>query len=120
MNFNFSPFLFLLIVIAGCNLKTPPMMTGDFKSSSPPVFLAYNGKINLQGHSLPIEEMIFSADERFLYTISADRSTKVWDVQTGEVIRTVFHEQWWTEGTNAICSLPDNNIILQHGPHIEI
>jgi WD40 repeat protein len=113
---KFLHFILLLAIATGC--RTRGNMPAKYEVVGDPVFRA--DVSNLNAHSSTITKMRLTADGRYLYTISFDKSVKVWDVKTGQVIRTLFFENWWSSEGFSICLLPNNTIAVQYGGHVEI
>src|SRR5437773_9534043 len=85
--FNLSIMLFLL-VIAACM----PMVSQSAARAEPPttapVVSAEQIRV-LEGHKFSVEAEDFSADGKTLITGSRDGTIKVWNPQTGELLRTL-------------------------------
>jgi tRNA A-37 threonylcarbamoyl transferase component Bud32 len=47
--------------------------------------------LNLNGHTLPVSSICFSPDGKRLASVSADRTVRVWDADTGHLVRTLLH-----------------------------
>jgi WD40 repeat protein len=62
-----------------------------------------------KGHDLPISNVVFSKDEKYLATASLDSSIIVWDVQSGkEIAKLIGHKNW----VNSVEFSSDNKKLL--------
>src|SRR3954469_20012450 len=66
----------------------------------------------LTGHSANVVSVAFSPDGRRLATASYDRTTKLWDVQTGQDVFTLLGH---TAGLACLAFSPDGNQIVTGG-----
>lgn len=64
----------------------------------------------LKGHTNPVVDIAFSPDGRLIASASLDRTVKVWDVQTGNLQRTLnVGESGW--GTSSVAFSPDGKTL---------
>ena len=61
----------------------------------------------LSGHTGQINSLTYSVDGTFLVSGSSDKTIKLWDVQTGGVIKTLRHTDW----INTVSISADNTMI---------
>ena len=70
---------------------------------------AFHHNLFLRGHTLGIDDLIFSNDGKHIATISSDFTLRLWDAGTGTLIRTIKYEQPF--GKSIVFS-PDDTIII--------
>ncbi len=73
-----------------------------------PVKLNYKPKFVCKGHEKGVAQVRFSPDGRWLASCSADGTIKVWDVETGQHVRTM---EGHLAGISTIAWSPDSNTI---------
>ena len=115
------------------SLDTPAASLGDLSPND--VYIAkggfWNGEIRLwhtnngqlasvmNGHTGPVNQVVFSPDSNFLASASRDTTACLWDVSTGERIRTfaghqgeVSHITFSADGSRLMTSSKDNTLRL--------
>jgi WD40 repeat protein len=98
---NLIPLSIILITLTGCNEpenKPPPTSeqteTITFRAppkpklpTAPPIL-----QIDTGGHKSLITDVTFTADGRYLVSAGEDKVVRVWDIETGETVRTLRGE----------------------------
>ncbi|MBT9290683.1 caspase family protein [Prosthecodimorpha staleyi] len=78
-----------LAMLAGIVLAAPEALAQGRPASTPAVAPKAAFELRLPtGHRQPIRSVAFSPDERRLLTVSEDAEAKLWDAETGRLIRT--------------------------------
>lgn len=90
------------------------------KDMKPVVWYADNGERlgNYCGHEGAVWDVDVDFNSKLLLTASADRSAKLWDVQTGKELFSFEHASsvrscGWAEGDRMICTVGENNFDQQ-------
>ncbi len=65
----------------------------------------------LHGHTKDIYSVDFSADGRLVVSGSGDKRAKLWDVNTGECVRTFGDEEGPKDGVTSVAVSPDGRFI---------
>ncbi len=58
----------------------------------PQIHHTFKLRHTLRGHNAPVYRMSLSSDGRFLASPSQDETVRIWDVLSGELLRTLKHE----------------------------
>ena len=72
----------ILLSLTGCNEpenKSPPKL-----STAPPIL-----QIDTGGHKSKIKDVTFTSDGHYLVSAANDKVVRVWDIETGETVRTL-------------------------------
>jgi len=109
---------FLIVHISYAQVD-PPLKNDTLPYSVP--FSIEKKEINLDAHCSNVEQIVFSADNQLFYSLGADKCSKVWDLNSGKVLRTVFHEHMLTDAPHArITVSPDKKFVIAYDSLIEI
>ncbi|KZT74698.1 WD40 repeat-like protein [Daedalea quercina L-15889] len=89
-------------------LASPAPVAGPSKISGADSTPAYKTRYILSGHSRSISSIKFSADGSKLASAAADKSVKLWNTETGEILKTL---EGHTEGISDIAWSPDGEFL---------
>jgi len=70
------------------------------------------------GHTGTVNAIAFSPDDRYLATASGDQSVKLWDLQTGLLIRTLIGHNVVIDGVTTVAFSPNGKTIASGGMEI--
>jgi len=70
-----------------------------------------------QGHNSWVASVVYSPDGRFIASVSWDSTIKIWDADTGKLIRTLKGHSWFV---NSVAYSPDGRFIASGGWAIKI
>jgi WD40 repeat protein len=68
----------------------------DVIASGRNIYISNNGKITntLEGHNREIHTLVLSRDKKFLFSVSGDKSIRVWDTNSWECIKVLEGHEW--------------------------
>ncbi len=85
--------------------------SGPAQTSAPAIPAAANGKPELilqTGHTRSVNAVVFSPDNRWLASGGKDNVIKIWDLATGNVLRTLYGH---ASNVNALAVSPDGKLL---------
>ncbi len=64
------------------------------------------------GHIAPLARVVLSPDEKFIFTLSADETVRLWDFATGAFVRTFQH------ASHSLAVTPNGKFLVTGSPYI--
>ncbi len=75
---------FIILTLTLLSIAGIPITARTAQSTSPPIL-----QIDTGGHKSKIQEVTFTSDGRYLVSAGEDKVVRVWDLETGETVRTL-------------------------------
>ena len=80
--------------------------------------VSYEKTIHIDSHNYRLNDIIFSNDGKLLATCSIDKTLKLWDLNTGKILKSFeFSNDWVTKiaflNNMIICGTYRGNIIIK-------
>lgn len=99
----------LLFVTGGYFFVAPRFTLTPISSAT--VTQLWQSDRKLQGHTSEINDLLITVDRRFLISASADKTIKVWNLNTGELLTTLNHNSY----VNDLAISPNGQILASGG-----
>ena len=74
--------------------------------------------MTLGGHGDDVNSVAISPDGRYIVSGSRDRTVRIWDINSGDLLRTLGGHEWG--GVNSVAISPDSRYIVSGGGRVLI
>ncbi len=75
---------FIILTLTLLSITGIPITARTAQSTSPPIL-----QIDTGGHKSLIKDVTFTSDGRYLVSAGDDKVVRIWDLETGETVRTL-------------------------------